>query len=136
MELSQATASVMKKSAISLTHRLNNSLHTCWEKVQGLLIGNSDEELQLLVAAYAKGQDVSFGAVVLSQEGICLQDDIIPWRALRSVRYENRQLVLVRQFGNQFSSLQVSAGKLHNLPGLLHLLEQNSPCSVIASIRQ
>ena len=126
----------MKKSAISLTHRLNNSFHTCWEKVQGLLIGSSDEELQLLVTAYAKGQDVNFGAVVLSQEGICLQDDIIPWRALRSVRYEDRQLVLVKQFGNQFSSLRVSAGKLQNLPVLLHLLEQNSQCLAIASIHQ
>ncbi len=97
--------------------------------MQGLLIGTSDEELQLLVMAYAKGQDVNFGAVVLSQEGICLQDDIIPWRALRSFRYENRQLVLVKQFGNQFSGLRVMAGQLRNLPVLLHLLEQNGQCS-------
>jgi hypothetical protein len=122
----------MKKSVISLTQCLNNSLHSCWKKVQGLLIGTSDEDLQLLVTAYEKGQDVNFGAVVLSQEGICLQDDIIPWRALRSFRYENRQLVLVKQLGNQFSSLRVSAGQLRNLPVLLHLFKQNSPCSTIA----
>ena len=122
----------MKKSVISFTQRLNNSLHSCWRKVQGFLICTSDEELQLLVMAYAKGQDVNFGAVVLSQEGICLQDDIIPWRALRSFRYENRQLVLVKQFGNQFSSLRVLAGQVRNLPVLLHLLEQNSQGSTIA----
>ena len=125
----------MKKSVISFTQRLNNSLHSCWEKVQSLLIGTNDEELQLLVMAYAKGQDVNFGAVVLSKEGICLQDDIIPWRALRSLRYENRQLVLVKQFGNQFTSLRVSASQLRNLAVLLHLLEQNSQSSTIALLR-
>lgn len=122
----------MKKSVISFTQRLHNSLHSGWKKMQGLLIGTSDEELQLLVMAYAKGQDVNFGAVVLSQEGICLQDDIIPWRALRSFRYENRQLVLVKQFGNQFSGLRVMAGQLRNLPVLLHLLAQNGQCSNIS----
>lgn len=118
----------MKKSVICLTQQLNNSFHTYWEKVQRLLSGSNDKESSLLLTAYAKGKDVNFGAVVLSQEGICLQDNIIPWRALRSVRYENRQLVLVRQFGNQFSSLRVSASQLRNLPTLLNLLEQNSSC--------
>ncbi len=124
----------MKKSVICLTQQLNNSFQACWEKVQRLLIGSSDEDSQLLITAYARGKDVNFGAVVLSQEGVCLQDNIIPWRALRSVRYENRQLVLVRQFGNQFSSLRVSASQLRNLPILLHLLEQNSPCPTIALV--
>lgn len=124
----------MKKSVICLTQQLNNSFHAYWEKVQRLLIGSSDEDSQLLLTAYARGKDVNFGAVVLSQEGVCLQDNIIPWRALRSVRYENRQLVLVRQFGNQFSSLRVSASQLRNLPILLHLLEQNSPCPTIALV--
>lgn len=118
----------MKKSVICLTQQLNNSFHTYWEKVQRLLSGSNDKDSPLLLTAYAKGKDVNFGAVVLSQEGICLQDNIIPWRALRSVRYENRQLVLVRQFGNQFSSLRVSASQLRNLPTLLNLLEQNSSC--------
>ncbi len=124
----------MKKSVICLTQQLNNSFHTYWEKVQRLLIGSSDEDSHLLLTEYAKGKDVNFGAVVLSQEGVCLQDDIIPWRALRSVRYENRQLVLVKQFGNQFSSLRVSAGQLRNLPILLNLLEQNSPCPTVALV--
>lgn len=126
----------MKKSVICLTQQLNNSFHTYWEKVQRLLIGSSDEDSHLLLAAYARGKDVNFGAVVLSQEGVCLQDDIIPWRALRSVRYENRQLVLVKQFGNQFSSLRVSARQLRNLPVLLNLLEQNSPCPTVALVHQ
>ena len=124
----------MKKSVICLTQQLNNSFHTYWEKVQRLLIGSSDEDSHLLLTAYARGKDVNFGAVVLSQEGVCLQDDIIPWRALRSVRYENRQLVLVKQFGNQFSSLRVSARQLRNLPILLNLLEQNSPCPTVALV--
>jgi hypothetical protein len=124
----------MKKSVICLTQQLNNSFHTYWDKVQHLLIGSSDEDSHLLLAAYARGKDVDFGAVVLSQEGVCLQDDIIPWRALRSVRYENRQLVLVKQFGNQFSSLRVSARQLRNLPILLNLLEQNSPCPTVALV--
>jgi hypothetical protein len=124
----------MKKSVIYLTQHLNNSLHTYWEKVQRLLMGSSDKDSKLLLMDYAKGKDVNFRAVVLSQEGICLQDDIIPWCALRSVRYENRQLVLVKQFGNQFSSLRVSESQLHNLPVLLNILEQNSPCSTIALV--
>lgn len=124
----------MKKSVICLTQQLNNSFHTYWEKVQRLLIGSSDENSHLLLTEYAKGKDVNFGAVVLSQEGVCLQDDIIPWRALRAVRYENRQLVLVKQFGNQFSSLRVSARQLRNLPILLNLLEQNSPCPTVALV--
>ena len=124
----------MKKSVICLTQQLNNSFHTYWEKMQRLFIGSSDEDSHLLLTEYAKGKDVNFGAVVLSQEGVCLQDDIIPWRALRSVRYENRQLVLVKQFGNQFSSLRVSARQLRNLPILLNLLEQNSPCPTVALV--
>ena len=126
----------MKKSVICLTQQINNSFHTYWEKVQHLIIGNSDEDSQLLFTAYEMGKDVNFGAVVLSQEGIFLQDDIIPWPALRSVRYENRQLVLVKQFGNQFSSLRIPAGQLRNLPILLNLLEQHSPCPTVALVRQ
>jgi hypothetical protein len=100
--------------------------------VQRLLSGSIDQDSQLLITAYARGKDVNFGAVVLSQEGVCLQDNIIPWRALRSFRYEKRQLVLVKQFGNQFSGLRVVAGQLRNLPVLLHLLAQNGQCSNIS----
>ncbi len=117
----------MTNSVISLAKRLNNTLHTCWESVQSLLIStNSDEELQHLVNAFEMGRDVDFGALVLSKEGVCTQDDIIPWSALRSFCYSNRELLLVSQRGNQFSSIRLSASKLKHLPILLHLLHQSS----------
>jgi hypothetical protein len=125
----------MKNSVTSLAQRLNNKLQSSWEQVQAALVSrNSDEERQHLVNVFDAGRDVDFGALVLSQEGICTADDIIPWSALRSVRYENRELVLVRQCGNVFSSLRFSAGKLKHLPILLHLLQQHSeqPIAVLS----
>jgi hypothetical protein len=119
---------VMTNSVISLAQRLNNKLHTYWGTLQSLIVSsNSDEELEYLVNAFETGRDVNFGALVLSKEGICTHDDIIPWGALRSFCYGNRELVFVRQCGNQFSSIRLPASKLKHLPILLHLLHQNSP---------
>jgi hypothetical protein len=119
---------VMTNSVVSLANRLNSKLHTYFGTVQSLLVSsNSDEELQYLVNAFEMGRDVDFGALVLSKEGICTPDDIIPWGALRSFCYSNRELVFVRQCGNQFSSHRQPASKLKHLPILLHLLHKNSP---------
>lgn len=118
------TVSVMKNSAPSLAQRFSNVFYGCLEKIHNVLVSRDEDDLQYLVNSFNAGRDVSFGALVLSQEGICSNDDIIPWRALRSYRYENRELVLVRQYGNQFSSVRISAGQLKNMAILLHLIEQ------------
>jgi hypothetical protein len=115
---------VMKNSVGSLAQFLSNALLTCWDTVQSFLIGRGEQDLQFLVNAFDGGRDVSFGALTLSQEGICSEADIIPWSALRSLRYETRELVFVRQRGNQFSSLRIPAAHLKNLPVLLHLIDQ------------
>lgn len=73
--------------------------------------------------AFDRGQDVEFGAVILSREGINLEDCIIPWSALRSFRASKGEIVFVRQFGNRFESRRVSASKVRHLPEMLHLLE-------------
>jgi hypothetical protein len=119
---------VMTNSVVSLAHRLNSKLQTYFGTVQSFLVSSdSDEELQYLVNAFEMGRDVDFGALVLSKEGICTPDDIIPWGALRSFCYSNRELVFVRQCGNQFSSHRQPASKLKHIPILLHILHQHSP---------
>jgi hypothetical protein len=96
---------------------------------------DSNEAIQDSTQAFEMGRDVNFGTLVLSQEGICSKDDIIPWSALRSFHYENRELILVRQQGNIFSSSRFHAKKLKNLPILLHLLHHYSHKRVAALSR-
>jgi hypothetical protein len=118
----------MTNSVISFAQRLNSKLHTYLGTVQSFLVSSdSDEELEYLVNAFEMGRDVDFGALVLSKEGICTPDDIIPWGALRSFCYSNRELVFVRQCGNQFSSHRQPASRIKHLPILLHILHQKSP---------
>ena len=73
--------------------------------------------------AFDRGQDVEFGAVVLSREGINLDDCIIPWSALRSFRVSNHEIIFVRQCGNRFESLRVPTFEVRNLSEMLYLIE-------------
>ena len=72
---------------------------------------------------FDRGQNVEFGAIILSREGINLGDSIIPWSALRSFRVSKREIIFVRQCGNRFESLRVLTSKVCNLPEMLYLLE-------------
>ena len=73
--------------------------------------------------AFNRGEDVEFGSVVLSREGINLNDCIIPWPALRSFRVSKREIIFVRQCGNRFESLRVPTSKIRHLSEMRYLVE-------------
>ncbi len=91
-----------------------------------------DEEMlvQKFKTGFDRGQDVVFGALTLSQEGINLGDSIIPWPALRSFRCEKNELILVRQLGNRFESHRIAIGKVRHLTILMHFLSQYSQVKI------
>lgn len=103
-----------------LTHLIKDFVTRLTVFVLGLDKDKGRRECSL---AFDRGQDVDFGAVVLSREGINLGDCIIPWSALRSFRVSKRNIIFVRQCGNHFQSLRVPTFKVHNLPEMLYLVE-------------
>jgi hypothetical protein len=88
--------------------------------------GEEETLVQEFKTVFDRGQDVVFGALTLSQEGINLADSIIPWSALRSFRCEKNEVILVRQVGNRFESHRVAIGKVRHLAILIQFLSQYS----------
>jgi len=125
----------MKPLSAPLTQFLKDLFNTSLYRLKSLLVSTSDSELIALIAAYDRGRDISFGGLSASLEGLNIGPDILPWSALRSFRLTNRELVLVRQFGNRFNSHRVSIHRIHHLPILLHLLERHSKVQTTALAR-
>ena len=114
----------MTLSATPLKQYLTNLIKDSVVRLTVLALGlHEDAGRREFGLAFDRGQDVEFGAVILSQEGINLEDCIIPWSALRSFRAGKGEVIFVRQLGNCFESLKVPAHKVRYLPEMLHLLE-------------
>ncbi len=114
----------MTLSATPLKQYLTNLIRDSAVRLTVLVLGlHEDAGRRDFSLAFDRGQDVEFGAVVLSREGINLDDCIIPWSALRSFRVSKREIIFVRQCGNRFESLRVPKSKVHNLPEMLYLVE-------------
>ncbi len=108
----------------SLTRLIKNSVIRLTVFALGLYEGTGRRECRReLSLAFDRGQNVEFGAIILSREGINLDDHIIPWPALRSFRISKREIIFIRQCGNRFESLRVLKSKVHNLPEMLYLVE-------------
>ena len=103
-----------------LTYLIKNSVVRLTVFALGLHEDAGRREISL---AFDRGQNVEFGAIILSREGINLKDHIIPWPALRSFRISKREIVFVRQYGNRFESLRVLKSKVRNLPEMLCLVQ-------------
>ena len=111
-------------SAAPLKQYLTNLIKDSVVRLTVLALGlHEDAGRRELSLAFDRGQDVEFGAIVLSREGINLEDCIIPWSALRSFRASKGEVVFVRQLGNCFESFKVPASKVRHLPEMLYLLE-------------
>ena len=114
----------MTLSATPLKQYLTNLIKDSVVRLTVLALGlHEDAGRREFSLAFDRGQDVKFGAVVLSREGINLADCIIPWSALRSFRVSKREIIFVRQFGNRFESCKVPASKVRNLPEMVYLVE-------------
>jgi hypothetical protein len=114
----------MTLSATLLKQYLTNLIKDSVVRLTVLVLGlHEDAGRREFGLAFSSGQDVKFGAVVLSREGINLADCIIPWSALRSFRVSKREVIFVRQFGNRFESCKVPASKVRNLSEMLYLVE-------------
>ena len=103
-----------------LTHLIKNSAVRLTVFALGL---HEDADRREFSLAFDRGQNVEFGAIILSREGINLEDHIIPWPALRSFRISKREIIFVRQCGNRFESLRVLKSKVRNLPEMRCLVE-------------
>ena len=111
-------------SATPLKQYLTNLIKDSVVRLTVIALGlHEDAGRREFSLAFDRGQDVEFGAVILSREGINLEDCIIPWSALRSFRVGKGEIVFVRQFGNCFESRKVQASKIRHLPEMLYLLE-------------
>ena len=107
-----------------LTHLIKNSIVRLTVFALGLYEDAGRRECRReLSLAFDRGQNVEFGAIILSREGINLNDHIIPWPALRSFRISKREVIFIRQCGNRFESLRVLKSKVRNLPEMRHLVE-------------
>ena len=111
-------------SATPLKQYLTNLIRDSVVRLTVFALGlHEDAGRREFSLAFDRGQDIEFGAVVLSREGIKLDDCIIPWSALRSFRVSNREIIFVRQRGNRFESLRVPTFKVRNLSEMLYLVE-------------
>ena len=111
-------------SVTLLKRYLTNLIKESVVRLTVLALGlHKDAGRRELSLAFDRGQDVEFGAITLSREGINLEDCIIPWSALRSFRVSKNEIIFVRQFGNCFESRKVPAPKVRNLSDMLYLLE-------------
>lgn|GEM_PF-1535281 len=114
----------MTSSATLLKQYLINLIRDSVVSLSVFVLGlHKDGDRSAFSLAFDCGQDVDFGAVVLSREGINLDDCIIPWSALRSFCVSNREIIFVRQCGNRFESLRVPTFKARNLSEMLYLVE-------------
>ena len=111
-------------SATPLKQYLTNLIKDSVVRLTVLALGlHEDAGRREFRLAFDRGQDVEFGAVILSREGINLEDCIIPWSALRSFRVSKGEIIFVRQLGNYFESRKVPASKVRHLSEMLYLLE-------------
>lgn len=114
----------MTSSATLLKQYLINLIRDSVVSLRMFVLGlHKDRGRSAFSLAFDCGQDVDFGAVAFSREGINLDDCIIPWSALRSFCVSNREIIFVRQCGNRFESLRVPTFKARNLFEMLYLVE-------------
>lgn len=114
----------MTSSATPLKQYLINLIRESVVSLRVFALGlHKDRGRSAFSLAFDCGQDVDFGAVVLSREGINPDDCIITWSALRSFCVSNREIIFVRQCGNRFESLRVPTFKARNLSEMLYLVE-------------
>ena len=114
----------MTSSATPLKQYLINLIRDSVVSLRLFALGlHKDKSRGAFNLAFDCGQDVEFGAVVLSREGINLDDCIIPWSALRSFCVSNREIIFVRQCGNRFESFRVPTFKVRNLSETLYLVK-------------
>ena len=114
----------MTSSATLLKQYLINLIRESVVSLRVFALGlHKDRGRSAFSLAFDCGQDVEFGAVVLSREGINPDDCIITWSALRSFCVSNHEIIFVRQCGNRFESLRVPTFKARNLYEMLCLVE-------------
>ena len=114
----------MTSSATPLKQYLINLIRESVVSLRVFALGlHKDRGRSAFSLAFDCGQDVEFGAVVLSREGINPDDCIITWSALRSFCVSNHEIIFVRQCGNRFESLRVPTFKARNLYEMLCLVE-------------
>ena len=114
----------MTSSATLLKQYLINLIRESVVSLRVFALGlHKDRGRSAFSLAFDCGQDVEFGAVVLSREGINPDDCIITWSALRSFCVSNREIIFVRQCGNRFESLRVPTFGVRNLSEMLYLVE-------------
>ncbi len=115
-----------------LKHFLTNTIKSAFDRLVFRPNTSLDtNEIAIVMSAFECGKDIQLGALSFSQEGINLEETIIPWSALRTVRVADRHLVLVKQFGNHFESHRIPLQKIQHLPIALELLHMSR-----ANIRQ
>jgi hypothetical protein len=82
----------------------------------------SEARLPAHLKALADGKPLTFGHIVISQQGVHVQSGVVPWQQVEPIKFDHN-VAIVRRYGQRKPIGSTHVGSIPNLPLFRTLFE-------------